>query len=298
MPRFAAVDIGTNSTRLLIADVEPDGVIDLERIEQVTGLGRDSSRSGRLTDEAIRRTTLVLEGYGRRIRSAGASAARAVATAATRDAVNRQDFLEAAHRALGFRPDVIGGEEEAALCFRGTTTRNGVGGETVVVDIGGGSTEIVTGRGGVSVNIGSIRLTERCLPAHPASAEHLAAARQAAAGALLSAGPVNSSDALGTAGTWTSLAAIHRPTGGYSAESVEGATLTLDDLERLVSWLGTLTLEEKQAIPGLDPMRAPVILGGAIVAEAALRVLALSRITVTGYDILDGICLALAAGDR
>ena len=297
MPRFAAVDVGTNSTRLLIADVEPDQVVDLERIEQVTGLGRDSSRSGRLTAEAIRRTTGVLAGYGRRIRAAGASRARAVATAATRDAVNRQEFLDAAHRALGFRPDVIGGEEEAALCFRGATTRNGIRGETVVIDIGGGSTEIVTGRGGVSVNIGSIRLTERCLPAHPASPGHLAAARRAAAGALLSADPAGVPDGLGTAGTWTSLAAIRQPTGGYSAETVEGATLTLDDLEGLVSWLGTLTLEEKQAIPGLDPMRATVILGGAIIAEAALRVLDLDRITVTGYDILDGICLALAAGD-
>ena len=296
MPRFAAVDIGTNSTRLLIADVDREGVVDVERIEQVTGLGRDSSRSGRLTAGAIERTTRVLAGYGRRIRSAGASKARAVATAATRDAINRQEFLEAARESLGFRPDVIGGEEEAALCFRGATARSGARGETVVVDIGGGSTEIVTEHGGISVNIGSIRLTERCLPAHPAGPGHLAGARAAATEALRPADPGGRKHGLGTAGTWTSLAAIRRPTEPYRPEAVEGATLTLSDLEELVNWLGTLTLDQKQAIPGLDPMRAPVILGGAIVAEAALQVLDLDRITVTGYDILDGVCLALAAG--
>ena len=298
MPRFAAVDIGTNSTRLLIADVGRDGMADVERIEEVTGLGRDSTRSGRLTPEGIGRTVLVLAGYGRRIGSAGVTASRAVATAATRDAVNREEFLAAARQALGFRPDVIDGEEEADLCFRGATARHGDPGRMVVVDIGGGSTEIVTDDGGVSVNIGSIRLTERCLPAHPAVSAHLAAARRTAAEAMRSAGFADRPEALGTAGTWTTLAAIHQGLDRFDAARVEGASLSLTDLEGMVSWLGRLTLEEKRAIPGLDPLRAPVILGGAVVAETALQVLGLEQITVTGYDILDGVCLALAEGWR
>ncbi|MDE0138810.1 MAG: Ppx/GppA phosphatase family protein [bacterium] len=294
MPRFAAVDIGTNSTRLLIAEVGRDGMADVERIEQVTGLGRDSTRSGRLTPESIGRTVRVLAGYGRRIGSAGVTRSRAVATAATRDAVNREEFLAAARQALGFRPDVIGGEEEADLCFRGATARHGDAGRMVVVDIGGGSTEVVTDQGGVSVNIGSIRLTERCLPTHPAASEHLAAARRTASEAMQPAGLTHRREALGTAGTWTTLAAIHQRLGRFDPTRVEGAGLSLTDLGGMVSRLGGLTLEEKRAIPGLDPLRAPVILGGAVIAETALRVLGLERITVTGYDILDGICLALA----
>ena len=294
MPRFAAVDIGTNSTRLLITDVERHRMADVERIEKVTGLGRDSTRSGRLAPESIRRTARVLAGYGQRIRSVGVTGCRAVATAATRDAVNREEFLATARQALGFHPDVIGGEEEADLCFRGATARSSVRGETVVVDIGGGSTEIVTEHGGVSVNIGSIRLTERCLPAHPAAPAHLAAAREAATEALRSADPIGRKHGLGTAGTWTTLAAIHQRLDRLDPAGVEGACLSLTGLEGMVSRLGRLTLDQKRAIPGLDPLRAPVILGGAVIAETALRVLGLEKITVTGYDILDGVCLALA----
>ncbi|MXZ68216.1 MAG: hypothetical protein F4Z17_04335 [Acidimicrobiia bacterium] len=296
MPRLAAVDIGTNSTRLLIADVERHGMADVERIEKVTGLGRDSTRSGRLSTESIERTVQVLAGYGRRIGSAGVAGARAVATAATRDAVNGEEFLAAARQALGFRPDVISGEEEAELCFLGATTRNGDPGRTLVVDIGGGSTEIVTDQGGLSVNIGSIRLTERCLPTHPAAPDHLAAARREAARVMAAADPPRRSHAMATAGTWTSLAAMHLRLDTYDPHEVEGATLGLADLERMVAWLGSLSLEEKETIPSLDPRRAPIILGGAVVADTALRVLDLGAITVTGYDILDGVCLALAEG--
>ena len=294
MPRFAAVDVGTNSTRLLVADVGREGMADVERIEKVTGLGRDSTRSGRLTPEAIGRTVGVLAEYGQQIGSAGVAGSRAVATAATRDAANREEFLAAARQALGFRPDVIDGEEEADLCFRGATARHGDPGRMVVVDIGGGSTEIVTDDGGVSVNIGSIRLTERCLPTHPAAPEHLAAARRTASEAMQPAGLTQRPEALGTAGTWTTLAAIHQRLDRFDPARVEGASLSLTDLEGMVSRLSRLTLEEKRAIPGLDPLRAPVILGGAVVAETALQVLGLEQITVTGYDILDGVCLALA----
>lgn len=288
--------MGTNSTRLLITERTPTGLVDMERTETVTGLGRGVDGSGRLAPEAIERTATVLQSYGRRIREAGVGTARAVATSAARDAGNRDEFVEAARRALGFRPDIISGEEEAKLVFAGATGGIPDPGATVVVDVGGGSTEVVTGEGGVSTDIGSIRLTERCLPDHPATARHLAEARREAARVMGAADLPRRSRAMGTAGTWTSLAAMHLGLDTYDSHEVEGTTLGLADLERMVAWLGSLSLEEKEAIPSLDPKRAPIILGGAIVAETSLRLLDLERITVTGHDILDGVCLSVVNG--
>ena len=291
--RVAAVDMGTNSTRLLIADATETGLIDVERIDTVTGLGRGVDSSGRLAPDAIERTTLVLASYGRRIREAGVERARAVATSAARDASNREEFLEATRLALGFRPEVIGGQEEAALVFAGATGPAPNRGGTVVVDIGGGSTEVVTDRGGVSMNIGSIRLTERCLPNHPATPDDLDAARREAIRVMGAPDVPRRSGGLGAAGTWTSLAAMHLDLDTYDSETVEGATLSLTDIVHMVAWLGALTLEQKQAIPALNPKRAPIILGGAIVAETTLRILDLEEITVTGHDVLDGVCRSL-----
>ncbi|MDE0170880.1 MAG: hypothetical protein OXS29_15460 [bacterium] len=294
--RVAAVDMGTNSTRLLIADRRETGLVDVERIETVTGLGRGVDRSARLSPDGIERTARVLQSYGRRIRQAGVQAARAVATSAARDASNRDEFVEAATRALGFRPDIISGEEEAGLVFAGATGGTRDPGATVVVDIGGGSTEIVTDEGGVSTDIGSIRLTERCLPNHPATVRDLAAARREAARVMSAADLPRRSYAMGAAGTWTSLAAMHLRLDSYDSHEVEGTTLGVEDAERMVAWLGSLSLADKKAIRSLNPKRAPIILGGAVVAETSLRLLGLKRITVTGHDILDGVCLSVAGG--
>ena len=288
--------MGTNSTRLLIADVTGAGLEDVERIETVTGLGRGVDSSGRLSPEAMERTTRVLAVYGGRIRESGVQAARAVATSAARDAGNRDELVEAARGALGFRPDIIGGEEEAVLVFAGATGSAPYPAAMVVVDVGGGSTEIVTDRGGVSTDIGSIRLTERCLPNQPATPGDLAAARREAARVIGAADLPRRDTAMGAAGTWTSLAAMHLGLDTYDSPAVEGVTLRLADLEAMVTWLGSLTLDEKRAIPSLNPERAPIILGGAVVAETSLRILGLSEITVTGHDILDGVCLSLVAG--
>lgn len=294
--RVAAVDMGTNSTRLLIADRTASGLADVERVETVTGLGRGVDGSGRLSPGGVERTTRVLRSYGRHIRQAGAEAARAVATSAVRDAANQEEFVEAARQALGFRPDIISGEEEAELVFAGATAGTPDAGATVVIDIGGGSTEIVTDEGGVSTDIGSIRLTERCLPNHPATRRDIAAARREAARVIGAADLPRRSRGMGTAGTWTSLAAMHQRLGIYDSQEVEGTTLGLEDMERMVAWLGSLSLEEKEAIPSLNPKRAPIILGGALVAETSLRLLGLERITVTGHDILDGVCLSVDSG--
>ena len=295
--RVAAVDMGTNSTRLLIADSTPTGLVDIERTENVTGLGRGVDGSGRLAADAIERTTTVLRAYGRRIREEGVGAARAVATSAARDATNRDEFVETARRALGFRPDIISGEDEAKLVFAGATGGTTDPGAAVVVDVGGGSTEIVTAEGGVSTDIGSIRLTERCLPDHPSTARQLAAARREAARVMGGADLPRHPRGVGTAGTWTSLAAMHLGLDTYDPHEVEGTILGIEDMERMVAWLGSLSLADKKAIPALDPKRAPIILGGAIVAETSLRLLDLDRVTVTGHDILDGVCMSMVDGE-
>ena len=292
---MAAVDMGTNSTRLLIADHKEGILTDVERIEQVTGLGRGVDDSGRLSREAIDRTARVLEMYGARIRDAGVEAVRAVATSAARDAANRDTFVEIAQRALGFGLDVIEGEEEAGLVFLGATRGLPDPGAALVIDIGGGSTEIATDQGGISIDIGSVRITERRLPAHPASPGDISKARREAARVMNAADLPRRVTAMGSAGTWTSLAAIHIGAEPRGLEPVEGVVMHMSDLEDLVDWLGSLTLEAKQAIPSLDPERAPVILGGAIVAETSLRILELDTITVTLHDLLDGICNRLVA---
>ena len=292
--RVAAVDIGTNTTRLLIAEFEGGQIRDIERIATVTALGRSVDQTGRLAEDAIARTLPVLAKYGEVIVAAGVVNCRAVATSASRDAANRQEFFDLAQNELSFRPELISGTEEASLSFAGATANVERPAETVVIDCGGGSTEFVTSHGGVSVDIGSVRLTERCLPNHPASLVELDAARTEAARVIAIRDLPDRSTALGVAGTWTSLAAINLDLGTYDAVAIEGTVILLDHVRRLVNWLAGLTLDGKQAIPSLDPKRAPVILGGAIVAEASLQALALDRVTVTEHDILDGICFELA----
>ncbi len=286
--------MGTNSTRLLVADVSERGFEDIERIENVTGLGLGVDGTGRLSSEAIERTLRTLSTYRAVIRRIDVQATRAVATSATRDAANGNAVVDAAREVLGFRPEIIEGEEEAALVFAGATRLVDNPDDVLVIDIGGGSTEIVSNRLGVSIDIGSIRLTERCLPHHPATPADLADARREAGRVIGGADLADRPTGIGTAGTWTTLAALSLGLDSQKPMEVEGAGLNLDDLEKLVRWLASLSLAEKQSLPAMNPKRAPMILGGAIVAETALRTLGLEQVTVTGYDILDGVCLSLA----
>ncbi len=298
--RVAAVDIGTNTTRLLIAEVEGDRVRRLDRRSIVTRLGQGVDAGRRLLPEAIDRTVSVLAGYGEAIRDAGCARLRAVATSATRDAVNRDEFLDAAVAELGIRPEMITGEEEAQLSFSGTTAGAAGSPPFLVIDLGGGSTEFVLGTGApaylVSVDIGSVRLTEQTLPEHPASPAHIAGARRRvdevlAAGVALPEAPGTT---LGVGGTFTSLAAIHLGLDFYDADRVHGTSLGLDDLRRLIDGLAPLTIGETEAIPALDPARAPVLLGGAVVAERAARHVGAEAVVVSEHDILDGIIRSLA----
>ena len=283
--KVAAIDIGTNSMRLLVVHRVGDGVVELGRYERVTGLGQGVDATGELSEEAIDRTLLALSEFGGRMREMGVEQRRAVATSASRDARNRDMFFNRAELALGVRPEMISGDEEAALAFAGATSRTGEPAPHLVIDIGGGSTEFVTVEGGRSFDVGSVRLTDRVLAARPAPSEQVGAARALVAEMFLPVTPFVGS-VIGVAGTWTSLARIHH---GNS----DLVRLSLADITALVERLSGLTVEETAALPGLDPARAPVILAGAVIAEGGATAADAEVVVVSEHDLLDGVVAAL-----
>lgn len=290
----AAVDIGTNSMRLLIAG--PEG--EVLRRQKVTGLGREVDSSGRLAEDAIHRTIAVLAEYGEEMRRHGVDRARAVATSASRDAANAESFLDRAEAVLGLRPEVIAGGEEARLAYAGATAGIEGDGPYLVVDIGGGSTELVWSDEesihGVSIDIGSVRLTERVPVSRPATFEEIQSASGVAEGAFdLLVLPDREWQAIGVAGTWTSLAAVAADLPAYDREAVHGSRLSRQAVDRLVTRFAALTIEQTAAIPALDPARAPVILAGSIVAREAMRHAGLFEVIVSERDLLDGVIASL-----
>lgn len=280
----AAIDIGTNSMRLLIVD---DNGSDLVRIARVTGLGVGVDATRRLDTEAVRRTLEVFDQFGRLCAVHGVDRRRAVATSATRDADNREEFLDLAAELLGVRPEMISGEVEARLAYQGAAA--GRHGEIVVVDIGGGSTEFVTESGQISVDIGSVRLTDRVLQDRPVDYEQVETAIAHVEGLLSDVAVSEGLPVVGVAGTWTSLAAISLERPG----SVHDERLDRITIERLVARLAGLSVEQTAALPGLDPARAPVILGGAVIARESMRRLGAREVTVSERDLLDGVVVGL-----
>ena len=283
--KVAAVDIGTNSMRLLVVHQVGDGLAELGRYERVTGLGRGVDATGELSEEAMDRTLLALSEFGGRMREMGVERRRAVATSASRDARNRETFFNRAELALGVRPEMISGDEEATLAFAGAISRTLETAPHLVIDIGGGSTEFVTVDGGRSFDVGSVRLTDRVLAARPAPPEQVVTARALVGEMFLPVTPFVGS-VIGVAGTWTSLARIHH---GDS----DLVRLTPADITALVERLAGLTEEQTAALPGLDPARAPVILAGAIIAEGAATAVGAEAVTVSVHDLLDGVVAAL-----
>ena len=297
--RVAAVDIGTNSTRLLIADLLDGELREVTREVVVTRLGQGVDITGVLAEEAIARTIEVLERYGHQMDGSQVAARRAIATSATRDSANAYVFLDGAEAALGVRPEVIDGHEEARLSFAGAR----IGSEldtAVVIDLGGGSTEFVAGsyrpEYTASVDIGAVRLTERMPDRRPTPPGDISHARGLVAdlfAAELALPPCQG--VIGVAGTLTALAAVHLRLPVYDRAAVDGSRLTAHDLDDLVQELGALTVDEIAAIPSMDPARAPVILGGAIVAQESLRATGHDHLVVSESDILDGVALSIAA---
>jgi len=295
--RVGAIDIGTNTVRLLVMD-GGGGLSELAREVTITRLGRGVDATGRIDAEAAARTMAVLGRYGSILDELGVARRRAIATSASRDAGNIAEFLDAAEAAAGVRPQVISGFEEAELSFRGTTSGLPRGGVTLVVDLGGGSTEFVAGEDApsyaCSVDIGSVRLAERCLGAQPAPPADVAAARRHVRQLFTAELAVPAVDRIiGVAGTFTALAAMHLELDEYLRERVHGALLTGADLDGLVDRLAALSVDEIAAIPSMDPARAPVILAGAIVAAEALDAAGGDQLTVSEHDILDGVALSL-----
>ena len=283
----AAIDIGTNSIRLLVVDEHGQ---DLVRISQVTGLGHGVDANRRLGRDAVERTLGVFADFARTCEELGVDRLRAVATSATRDAENRDEFLDRAETVLGIRPEMISGQQEAELAYRGATADRD--GDAVVVDIGGGSTEFVSRSEtiqAVSIDIGSVRLTDRLLPHRPADYEGLEKASAHVQSLFREVPRAGDSVVIGVAGTWTSLAAIEQARDGR----VHDALIPRLTADRLVARLASLTVEQTAALPGLDPARAPVILGGAVIAREAMRALGTDQVVVSERDLLDGIVAGL-----
>jgi exopolyphosphatase / guanosine-5'-triphosphate,3'-diphosphate pyrophosphatase len=304
--RVAAADIGTNSTRLLVADVTGDGsVTEVERLLAITRLGEGVDAGGALAATPMGRVTAALERYAGRARALAAERLLAVATSAVRDAANRDDFLTRVS-ATGFEPRLLSGEEEAAATFAGVgshapgaTPPPGDG--TLVIDVGGGSTELVLGAaGGIawsrSLQAGCVRMTERHLGEDRITASDLAACASAV-GELLTVVPdavvAATRRATAVAGTATTLAAIAN--GGYDAAVVHGARITRVQVRELQARLAAMPLADRSAVPGLEPERAPVIVGGLVVLGCVLDRFGLAEAVVSERDILHGAALLAAA---
>jgi exopolyphosphatase / guanosine-5'-triphosphate,3'-diphosphate pyrophosphatase len=299
--RVAVVDLGTNSTRLLVADVEHGAVSEAARLLEITRLGEGVDASGSLTPTAIARVLDCLDGYAARADALGAELRIAVATSAVRDAANRDDLLEPIER-LGFAARVLTGEEEAALTFAGVASDVRTDGAVAVVDVGGGSTEVVLATGGTvhwsrSYAAGCVRMAERHLGGGAVSPASLARCR-AELDAILSglADAVEQPLALGVAvaGTATTAAAIDLGCDGYDAERIHRHVISRQTIADQLGMLAPLEIEARIRVPGLEPDRAPVICAGLTVLGAVLDRLDLEEIIVSERDILHGAALQAA----
>jgi exopolyphosphatase / guanosine-5'-triphosphate,3'-diphosphate pyrophosphatase len=303
--RRAVVDIGTNSTRLLVADVEDGRVGDvLARRTEITRLGAGVDADGRLGDEAMQRVYRVLDDYRKEIDEHGAKDAVAVLTSAVRDAANGQEFSDTVRDRWGIEPHVLTGDEEARLTFLGATSERDPDDQTptLVIDIGGGSTEFVIGVGRqmsfhVSNQAGVVRQTERHLHTDPPTADEQAALA-ADAREILRAGVPDRwrrdvGHAIAVAGTATSLASIAQKLVPYDPDKVEGFVLGAAECRRILERLAGLTLEQRRQVPGLHPDRAPTIVAGAIILLVTLELFGLDQVEVSEHDILRGAALGL-----
>ena len=302
--RVAVVDIGTNSTRLLVADVEDGRIRELERRTTVTRLGEGLEASGRLSDGAMARVSDALAEYREIIDRLGAERVVAVATSAMRDAANGPTFRDRIRDRFDIDARTISGDEEARLTFLGASAGRAADAETLVIDIGGGSTEYVVGHPGtepdfhISTRMGSVRHTERHLPDDPPTSAGLAALAEDARSIIEGDVPddVRSrvQQGIAVAGTATSLAAIDLVLDPYDPERVHGHTLSLETCERIVARLAALTVAERREVTGLHPGRAPTIVAGAVILLESLRAFDLEAIEVSETDILHGAALGLS----
>ena len=309
--RLAAIDIGTVTTRLLVADVSGDGITEVARSTDITHLGEGLTASGRLSEAAMQRVADVISRYRATIDTLGVESTTALATSASRDAENGDEFLAllASH---GIVPEIIPGEREARLSFAGATSDMQPQAGLLVVDLGGGSTELVFGEvseiGGVrtpeiekarSIDVGSKRVTERFLHSDPPTPAELAAAREWTTVQLRPYfdGLRDRPQLLvALAGTATTLSAIRQGLKIYDPALVHGSCLSGSDLADLTEMLAALPLAQRTEVAGLDPGRAPVIVAGALILETIVALAGLDSALVSEHDILYGILLEAYRG--
>jgi exopolyphosphatase / guanosine-5'-triphosphate,3'-diphosphate pyrophosphatase len=301
--RVAVVDIGTNSTRLLIADVQADGsLVEVERRSVVTRLGDGVDASGRLSEAAVARTIGAASGYAGEIERLGCEANLAVLTSAVRDASNGEEFSSDVKK-LGLDAQILAGEQEAQLMFLGAMSGREAGGSMVVIDVGGGSTEFVLGEGRVatfhtSIQAGVVRMSERHLDSDPPAARQLDAlagdVRKAFADRLPESVRSAAKSGIAVAGTATSAASIEQELDPYDPERVNGYRLSIESVDALLRRLARLDEPARREVVGLHPDRAPTIVAGMIILKEAFSALGLKEVEVSEHDILHGGALRLA----
>ena len=302
--RVAVVDMGTNSTRLLVADVGDGEIRELDRTSAVTRLGRGVDTSRQLAAEAIEDVCATVAGYVARYEELGAERVAAIATSAVRDAQNRGAFIGELRERFALSARVLSGDDEARLTYLGALHGRPPEADTLVVDIGGGSTELVVGRGNdvsfhASLDAGTVRHSERHVhhdPPEAAELEELANDVRRLIGAALDGADYTSAQrGIGVAGTPTSLAAIDQDLDPYDPNLVHGYALPLAAIQRMFSRLAAMTLDERLAVKGLHPGRAPTIVAGVVILIQVMRAFGLNEIEVSEHDILHGAALEAAS---
>jgi exopolyphosphatase / guanosine-5'-triphosphate,3'-diphosphate pyrophosphatase len=299
--RVAAVDVGTNSIRLLVAEERDGDLFDLARDMVITRLGQGVDRTGRLDPEAVERTMDVLGRYSRRARALGAGRIRVGATSAVRDVADRALLERAVTRITGSPPEVLSGEQEARLSFLGATVGLDREPPYQVFDIGGGSTELVLGEreadAAISVDVGSVRITERVGPADPPTGEDLRTMHAVASEGLAPAEgrvpPGAAATLVGVAGTTTTVQALVLGLPRYDPEAIHRTVLEREDAERVAGELAAMTTAERAALPVMAPGREDVIVAGAVILVEILRRWRFERCLVSERDILDGLALEM-----
>jgi exopolyphosphatase / guanosine-5'-triphosphate,3'-diphosphate pyrophosphatase len=294
--RVAAVDLGTNSTRLIVADVDGPQLEEVARRLTITRLGEGVDERRRLLPVPIARVRNCLTDYRRELEALGAERTLAIATSAVRDAENGEAFLGEVEWSYGFTTRLLAGQDEAAMMIRGVAAGRPPLDDVLVVDIGGGSTELVLTVAGevgatTSLDVGCVRLTERYLGSDPPSRPELAAA-SAYVRSLLP--PLEAASAIGVAGTVTTLATLDLGDPEYDPTRTHGRRLSLAAVDAHLERLAAMRLEQRLAVPGIEPGRAPVIVAGIVVLREVMTAYDLAEIEVSERDVLHGAAYAAA----
>lgn len=293
--RVAAVDLGTNTTRLLVADVGDGRIEEVEKRLTITRLGEGVDARRRLLPLPIARVRNCLTEYRRAAEALGAERTLLIATSAVRDADNGEAFLGEIEWSYGFATRLLSGDEEAQLVRRGVAAGRELGPGTLILDVGGGSTELIVDDWHESLDMGSVRMTERFLPSDPPTDRELADCAAAVRSLLAERLPeLDVRAAIGVAGTVTTLAALDLGLAEYDADRVHGHRIPAASVDEQLRRLAALPLAERRQVPALEPERAPVIVGGAVVVREAMRHFGLEELEASERDILHGAALAAA----